>query len=382
MAAPGQDRAGTALLRVDVVVEQLRRPLPGGIGTYCRGLLQGLAALGAAAPEVRLFASRPPARDDPLAALGFPLRTSLLPARLLTRAWDRGLPLGWLGGSGAGLVHGTSFATPGVPQLPLSVMVHDLAWRRHPEAYPARGRRWHEAALRRLAKRADAFLVPSALTEDDLLGAGLGIAPERVHVVAEGLDHLPPPDHAAARELLAGLGVGPSGCYLLSIGTLEPRKNLSRLVAAYGMARRRLPEPWPLVVVGPRGWGEAGPLGQEGVLVAGPVSGGTLSALLAGARCLCYVPLLEGFGLPAGEGLAAGTPVVASRGMPSSAGAALEVDPGDEEEIAAGMVTAASDEEARQRLRAAGGKRAAELTWEAAAQEHVLVWRALAGRGR
>ena len=74
-----------------------------------------------------------------------------------------------------------------------------------------------------------------------------------MEVIPLGCDHLPPPDLDAAEELLGGLGVG--GEYLLSVGTLEPRKNLPRLLEAYSLARSRLPEAWPLVLVGPRGWG-------------------------------------------------------------------------------------------------------------------------------
>jgi hypothetical protein len=78
-------------MTVLLVVQQLRRAVPGGIGTYTRGLLQGLDAIGADAPDVRLHASRSRGEPDPLLAFGRPLVTSRLPAPLLTRAWDRGL---------------------------------------------------------------------------------------------------------------------------------------------------------------------------------------------------------------------------------------------------------------------------------------------------
>ncbi|MGH9062841.1 MAG: glycosyltransferase, partial [Acidimicrobiales bacterium] len=139
-------------MRVGLAVEQLRRRVPGGIGTYALGLLQGLAALGHEAPDVTLLASRAARRPDPLAHLGFPVRTSMLPPALLTRAWDAGLgpALGARGG-GAGLdvVHAVSLAAPAGGATPLVVCVHDVAWRSLPGALPPRGRRWHEAALRR-----------------------------------------------------------------------------------------------------------------------------------------------------------------------------------------------------------------------------------------
>lgn len=358
-------------MRIGIVAEQLRRAVPGGIGTYVRGLVAGLGALEGEDVAPVLIASRPKTRPDPLAALGLPLQTSPLPQGPMRVLWDWGLPLRPVG---LGLVHATSLAVPAVPGVPVVACVHDTAWRRVPGAFGWRGRRWHEAALGRAMQRARRFVVPSAETAEDLVEAG---APEeRIRVVAEGCDHLPPPDRAAAGALLARLGV--PGEYLLSVGTIEPRKNLSRLVAAYTLARRRLPEPWPLVVVGPRGWGDAAAgLGAEGVVLAGEVPGAVLSALYAGSRLVAYVPLWEGWGLPAVEAMGAGALVVASP-MPSTGGAALQVDPLDTEAIADGLVRAGSDEALRSRLAGAGAERARSLTWRATAAAHLEVWRELA----
>ena len=353
-----------------VVAEQLRRATPGGIGTYVRGLVGGLTALGPAGPDLRLWASRPPAGgDDPLSALG-PVVASPLPGPALVRAWNRGLAAYR---DQADVVHATSLAVPPRRRAPLTVMVHDLAWRRLPEAFPARGRRWHEAALGRATQRASLLLTPSQATADDLVAAGAPAT--QVEVVEEGSDHLPAPDHEAAAAVLARLGV--AGPYLLSVSTIEPRKNLRRLVAAYAAARPHLPGDWPLVVAGPSGWGdEARPEG-EGVVLAGWVADGALAALYAGARAVAYVPLLEGFGLPALEAMAAGAPVVASP-MPSTGGAALEVDPLDVAAMADALVTAATDEGARRELAGAGARRAAALTWAAAARRHLELWASVA----
>lgn len=253
----------------------------------------------------------------------------------------------------------------------MTVMVHDLAWRHEPDAYPRRGRAWHEAALARARRRAALVMAPSAATAEDLAAAGFH--PDRVAVVGEGCDHLDPPDHDRAAKLLAALGVG--GPFLLTVSTLEPRKNLPRLLDAHALALPRLPEPWPLVVVGPGGWGPAlAP--RPSARLAGPVDGPVLSALYVRARLVAYVPRREGWGLPATEAMASGTPVVATP-MPSTGGAAFEVPPFDVEAVADGLVAVATDDGLRSRLVAAGRARAAQLTWARAAARHAELWRGL-----
>lgn len=366
-----------------LVVEQLRRAATTGIGTYSLGLLQGLAAMGDECPSLTLHASRRPlgkrskGDPDPLAVHGHPVLAASLPGPLLTRAWDRRL----FGAPGdADIVHATSLAFPATTKsAPMAVMVHDLAWREVPEAYPPRGRRWHEAALQRALAGARMLVVPAQPAADALLSAG---APaDRVEVIEEGCDHLPPADMDAARRVLERLGV-PDG-FLLTVGTLQPRKNLPRLLEAYALARPRLPEPWPLVVVGPSGWGDVLPASAipHGVVLAGEVRGAELAGLYRMARCLAFVPLVEGFGLPPVEAMRECTPVVASP-VPSVAGhdAALEVDPLDVAAIATALVKASSDDRVRSSLVTAGLERVRELTWESAARRHVELWKKIGSR--
>lgn len=358
-------------MHVLVVAEQLRRTAPGGIGTYLRSLVGALDG----DPDVTLVASRPPSGADAVATLGFPVVTSPLPGPVLTRAWLRGI--GGVTGRRFDLVFAPSLAAPPSAPVPLAVAVHDVAWRRLPDAYPPRGRRWHDRALARAARTAAVLFVPTAGTADEVVAAGAPRGRVQVLDPMYGCDHLPPADAAGVATLLASVGV--DGPYLLAVGTLEPRKNVARLVEAYRRARPFLPDPWPLVLVGPAGWGvEVAALrAVEGVKVAGPVTDAVLAGLYGGARCVAYVPLFEGFGLPAVEAMAAAVPVVASP-VPSTAGAALEVDPLDVDRIADGLVAAAGDDRRRSELVTAGLLRAGELTWKAAGARHREAWRAVA----
>ena len=330
------------------------------------------------AVTLTLFASR--VRSDPLEGHGRPVRTTPVPSRLASRAWDRGLlhaPRGF------GVVHGTSFATPPKARgdrAALVLTVHDLAWRAHPEATTRRGRRWHEAALRRALKRADAFVTPSAAVRDELVAAG---APaDAVVAIPEGCDHLPPPDRAGADAVLRASGV--DGPYLLTVSTLEPRKNLRRLVDAYRAARAGGLGELTLVVAGPLGWGDDGPsaVPAEGVVPIGDVEGAVLAGLYSSATGFVYVPLAEGFGLPPLEAMAASVPVVSSRSVPSVAEApgdppALLVDPTDPDAIAEGLVRVVTDAALAGALAARGQAYARSRTWVEAAAGHVELWERL-----
>jgi glycosyltransferase involved in cell wall biosynthesis len=368
-----------------IAVEQLRRKVPGGIGNYARGLLCGLQRCAELdeGVDVTLYASRPPGRaSDPLADYGRPVIAAALPSRLVTRAWDHSL---LHAPEGFSVVHSVSLAAPMLrrgSRSRLAVTVHDLAWRRHPEATTRRGRRWHEAALRRARDRGANLVAPSRLVAADLVA--LGVDEERVSVVRGGSDHLAHPDEDATTAALRRVDV--RGDYLLTVGTLEPRKNLDRLVAAFSRARAQLPEPWPLVVVGPNGWGHsARPRETEGVVFAGSVPDAVLSGLYTRARAFAYVPLTEGYGLPPLEAMRMGAPSLVSSEVPSvqdlgetDTPPARIVDPLDVGDMAAGLVAVLTDDTLRGDLAARGSAFAAARTWQAAAAEHVRLWRQLA----
>jgi glycosyltransferase involved in cell wall biosynthesis len=178
--------------------------------------------------------------------------------------------------------------------------------------------------------------------------------------------------------------------YVLALGTVEPRKNLPRLVAAFDLEAERDLD-LRLVVAGPDGWGtdafaEAvrGARHGDRVVRLGYVDDSARADLLAGARALAYPSLDEGFGHPPWEAMRAGVPVVAARAgsLPEVLGdAALLVDPSSPTAIADALHAASTDDDTRARVVAAGRERVARYTWERATDDLVALYRRLAARG-
>ena len=272
-------------------------------------------------------------------------------------------------------MHSVSSAFPPGRGARSVITVHDVAWRRHPETATARGAKWHEAALRRARDSGAALVVTSKLVAADLVSAGVDAA--RITIVPE--------DPAQTDALLLRLGV--QGEFLLTVSTLEPRKNVDRLLNAYAHARAGWPEPWPVVIVGPTGWGPVltSPREQDGVVFAGAVTDAALTGLYRRARAFAYIPLTEGYGLPPLEAMRIGTPCVIANEVPSvidldepGPPPALIVDPLDVDDIAAALPTALTDEEVRADLAARGEAHARSRTWRTAAHQHIGLWRSLA----
>jgi glycosyltransferase involved in cell wall biosynthesis len=205
--------------------------------------------------------------------------------------------------------------------------------------------------LPRLARTATLVIAVSEFTAREAVDL-LGVDEARVRVIPHGVDEPFTPHGPAA-----------GGEYVLAVGTIEPRKNLPRVVLAAERAGV------DLRVVGAPGWGDVD------VRSTGYVNDDELARLYRGAACLVYPSLYEGFGLPVLEAMASGTPVVtAAGGAPAQVanGAAVLVDPLDVDSIAAGIKEATSR---REELRAAGVERAKAFTWEAAARATAAVYR-------
>jgi glycosyltransferase involved in cell wall biosynthesis len=263
---------------------------------------------------------------------------------------------------------------PGAP--PAAIFVHDLAFRLRPSEVPWQQRAYFGTILGPALKQAAAVVVPSETTRRDLLSAypvpGLE---ERVTVVPEGLSAPAP-----AGPLPEGIEPG----FILAVGTIEPRKNYPRLLAAYRRLRSQ-PGALPmvigrkagvpqLVIAGRPGWAYGDTLQkirtEPGVRYLGHVDEPTLAVLYESASVLAFPSLYEGFGLPLLEAMALGVPGVIGKtgALPELAGgSAIEVDADDVDDIAAGLEKLLSDEGLRRKLGEAGKRRAAGFTWEKAA---------------
>ena len=359
-------------LRIAMTVEQLWQPVPGGSGTYIRELVREYACR----PDVSVTGVTAWHRGPAPEGLALRLTRVPLPRAALYDAWQRVRRPRV--GRGADVVHATTWAIPGT-RAPLVVTVHDLAFLHDPGHFTPRGVRFFERGLQITRDEAAAVIVPSHATQEDCLSYGLEAG--RVHVVPHGVRRADVTAEAVA-DFRRRFGL--ERPYVMWAGTREPRKNLPALVAAFAGVLEQGADV-DLVLVGPDGWGpERARLGGaqgDRVRLLGRLSRPDLEAAYAGAHVFCYPSLREGYGMPVTEAMAHGTPVVTSRGTATeeaAGGAAVLVDPHDEADLTAGLLSAC-DPERNADLRLASAARAAQLDWSISAANTVAVLRGTAG---
>ncbi len=261
-----------------------------------------------------------------------------------------------------------------------AVTVHDLGYKRFPDAHPPRQRLYLDLTTRYSAARAAVVLADSRATADDLIRF-YGTPAAKIRVVYPGVDAPAVGDVAAARARY-----GLPERYFLFLGTLQPRKNIARTVAAYRRWREANPDDLAaLVLAGGQGWlyDPVWTAGVDGVILTGYVDNADIGALYAGALALVFPTLYEGFGFPVLEAMLCRTPVICSgtSSLPELAGdAALLVDPLDVAAIADAMGLLSRDDAARRSLIEKGIAQAQKFTWDAAARAALDVFERAARR--
>jgi glycosyltransferase involved in cell wall biosynthesis len=369
------------------LIDQLFSPAPGGMGTYVRELVPALARAEPSL-DISLFHSRfEPGRSEAARAESWlrDFRVLEIPGSI------RGLYPSWALArrpplpaalSSLDLVHSpVPAAVPPVgPGQRLVVTVHDVAYLVHPRFYPRQWRMMYRVGVARAVRSADAVIAVSRHTAEDLLRR-TRVDPAKLHVVP--LAAALPVSRTEPEEALARLKIRRP--FVLFVGTLEPRKNLVRLVRAYRrVAVRGAPE--ALVLAGPIGWRHQALLreialdGPGEIILTGPVQPADLDALYRGASAFIYPSLYEGFGLPVLEAMARGVPCVVSTAasLPEVAGeAALPVDPRSVAGLADAMERIVRDRDLSSRLRDAGRSRAARFSWEETARLTLEVYKSV-----
>ncbi len=260
------------------------------------------------------------------------------------------------------------------------VTVHDVIPLILPRTFTLRHRLVVRMALARVRQKADRIIVPSQTVKRDVV-EHLSLAEDLVVVTPEGCEprFRPVAAEASLREVAAKYGLPPR--YVLAVGTLEPRKNLTTLLEAFARLQRAaaIDPALRIVLAGARGWLEepifrtVRSLGLEQVVhFPGFIDDDDLPAVYSGAALFVFPSLYEGFGLPLLEAMACGVPVITSNisSMPEVAGdAAMLVDPRDVDGLAAAIAQVLRDEALRDRLRGAGIARARQFSWETAARQ-------------
>ena len=342
-------------MRIVVDVSPLSHPRT-GIGNYIRGSLAGMSEAAAGRHELVAFAPtslRGPGRIR--AALdGIPVSRRFLPvpaSHALRTAWSRA------GHPGVELAAGrldaflfSEWMYPAQRGGVRATVFHDLVPIHHPEWCTARTVSMHTRKARNAAQTCDVVFANSRYTAADLVET-LEIDTDRIVHAPPGIQDGLSPDGEAS---------DPGGPAILGLGTIEPRKNLARLVEAWRLLDGEL----GLVLAGGEGWGDRPDLAEPRIRRLGYVADAEIARLYRGAAVLAYPALYEGFGMPIVEAMACGTPVVASShpSLDEACGdAAVRVDPLDPEAIAEGIREALAR---RDELVARGLVHAARFSWQ------------------
>lgn len=358
---------------------------PTGVGTYVLGLLERLPRQ---APDDRFtffsasVKQRYPHFDWPPNAR---LVDRRLPVRGLNLAWNRlrWPPLDRLVGAELDLVHSPNPLIVPARKGKQVVTLHDLFFLKHPELVDGEVRRDYVALVREHVRRADGVVCVSEHTASEARRL-LDVPDDKIGVTPHGIEpffrEAPSPAEVEARLRRLALPTGG----ILYVGSDEKRKNLVTLVMAYLTLARRRRELPALVLAGPGpAWAQGGSRVGPQIRATGWLEREDLRALLAGSSMLVLPSLEEGFGLPVVEAMAAGLPVVCSRGSALSEVAgddALLVEPRDANGIAQAIERLLDDPALAEDLRRRGRQRSLQFDWDRTAAQTLAFYRKVLGR--
>jgi glycosyltransferase involved in cell wall biosynthesis len=358
-----------------------------GIGMYCDGVLH---ALGARVDlEVAAYAVtwRRRHRLPPLVPSGVRAVQRPMPARPLHFAWARSsrIPVEWFIGP-TDVVHGTNFVVPPTRRAARVVTVHDLTNVRYPAMCDPATLRFAALVRRAVAEGAWVHTLSQFVADEAM--AEFGVVPERVRVVRPGIPaHGPAPGQRSRGKRETVLPAG-THRYIIAFGTVEPRKDLPGLVAAFSLMADDHKDV-ALILAGSPGWGDdaldravAASPWRERIVRPGYVPEHEHRALLTGAWVLAYPSVYEGFGFPPLEAMKAGVPVVTTAvgAIPETVGNGARLVPaGDIDALAGALADLVDDEDERRALIARGRARAELFTWEACGQGLDDLYAAAAG---
>ncbi len=376
-------------MKLILSVDAISQPLT-GIGRYTWELARHYHSLAGVTDDRPRLLHRERWIDDPAALLVGdppPLQRGL--GGLLSVRRTRQLHRWWLRPRlKSAFFHGPNFFLPDVAVRGVAT-VHDLSVFKFPETHPVERIRHFETALGSTLARASHLITDSEATRREvadyfswplerITAIGLGVSP----------DYRPRDAHELAPALHA-FGLSPGG-YALCVSTLEPRKRVERLIAAYARLPDAMRRTWPLVLVGSRGWLSDALLARiaqaesEGWLrYLGYVAEASLPLLYAGARAFLFPSVYEGYGLPVLEALASGVPTLTSdsSSLPEVAGgAAWLVSPDDDDALRAGVERVLSDDTWREAARIDGLRVASRRDWQGCAEATLALCRRLAAQ--
>ena len=288
-----------------------------------------------------------------------------------------------LSGIDDAVYHSPNYFVPDFPGATVAT-IHDLSYLRYPETHPKARVAYIEYELPRSLRRADFLITSSESTRQEVIQT-FSWPEDRIAVVPLGVaDRYRPQASPQVEAVLTHYGLTYAG-YCLCVSTLEPRKKIDRLLAAYSRLPSSLRQQWPLVIVGGRGWLSdklhADILDAQvagWVRYLGYVHEADLPALYAGARAFCFPSIYEGFGLPVLEAMASGVPVLTSNAscLPEVAnGAALLVEPDDIGAFSDHLQRLLTDDEWRSAAIERGLGNASGLTWDNCARNTASIYR-------